>query len=137
MKRVMVLMVGILMCIEFTQVNAETSEKKSSNHLEKIAQQLDKVKVKAKNLVENEIDNKKKDAMKAEEQAVKEQKKASPEAFENNKSSENTEVHKLSGREIGEKNREYGEKLSQPNLSDEERQQIIREKKEFNQNNRR
>lgn len=37
-----------------------------------------------------------------------------------------------SGREIGEKNREYGRQLSNPNLSQSERQQIIQEKKNYN-----
>lgn len=41
-----------------------------------------------------------------------------------------------SGREIGEKNREYGNKLSDPNLSDAERQRIIEEKKNYNQSHR-
>lgn len=41
-----------------------------------------------------------------------------------------------SGREIGERNREYGQQLSDPNLSQGERQQIIQEKKEYNQGRR-
>ncbi|WP_088809798.1 MULTISPECIES: hypothetical protein [Listeria] len=41
-----------------------------------------------------------------------------------------------SGREIGEKNREYGNQLSDPNLSDAERQRIIEEKKKYNQSHR-
>ncbi len=40
------------------------------------------------------------------------------------------------GREIGEKNREYGNQLSDPNLSDAERQRIIEEKKKYNQSHR-
>ncbi|MBP1039804.1 hypothetical protein I6N95_02155 [Vagococcus sp. BWB3-3] len=39
-----------------------------------------------------------------------------------------------SGREIGERNREYGQQLSDPNLSQGERQAIIQEKKEYNRN---
>lgn len=39
-----------------------------------------------------------------------------------------------SGKDISKKNQEYGEKLSNPNLSQEERIQIIKEKKEYNRN---
>lgn len=37
-----------------------------------------------------------------------------------------------SGREIGQRNREYGRQLSDPNLSQGERQQIIQEKRNYN-----
>lgn len=40
-----------------------------------------------------------------------------------------------SGRERGQKNREWGEQLSDPNLTPEERQGIIQEKKNYNRNN--
>lgn len=39
-----------------------------------------------------------------------------------------------SGQDISRKNQEYGEKLSNPKLSREERNQIIKEKKEYNRN---
>ena len=41
-----------------------------------------------------------------------------------------------SGREIGERNRQYGEQLSDPNLSQSERQDIITEKKNYNRSRR-
>ena len=41
-----------------------------------------------------------------------------------------------SGREIGERNRQYGEQLSDPNLSQSERQAIITEKKNYNRSRR-
>ena len=41
-----------------------------------------------------------------------------------------------SGREIGERNRQYGEQLSAPNLSQSERQDIITEKKNYNRSRR-
>ncbi|MBE9389614.1 hypothetical protein [Vagococcus salmoninarum] len=40
------------------------------------------------------------------------------------------------GREIGERNRQYGEQLSDPNLSQSERQDIITEKKNYNRSRR-
>ncbi|MBO0439933.1 hypothetical protein [Candidatus Enterococcus ikei] len=40
-----------------------------------------------------------------------------------------------SGRERGQKNKEWGERLSDPNLTPEERQGIIQEKKNYNRNN--
>ncbi|OJG75353.1 hypothetical protein RV12_GL001156 [Enterococcus quebecensis] len=41
------------------------------------------------------------------------------------------------GRERGQKNREWGEQLQDPNLTREERQGIIQEKKNYNRNNHR
>lgn len=75
---------------------------------------------------------------KAEQQAVEQaaQQEAAQETYTaDNSQPDVTTSASQSGREIGEKNREYGEQLSNPDLSWEERQQIIQEKKNYNQNN--
>lgn len=49
-----------------------------------------------------------------------------------NETAEVTSGASQSGREIGETNRAYGQQLSDPNLSEAERQAIIQEKKDYN-----
>lgn len=55
---------------------------------------------------------------------------------ENNEAVDTTSGASQSGREIGERNREYGNQLSDPNLTQDQRQQIIQEKKDYNSNRR-
>lgn len=55
---------------------------------------------------------------------------------ENNEAVDATSGVSQSGREIGERNREYGNQLSDPNLTQDQRHQIIQEKKDYNRNRR-
>lgn len=68
----------------------------------------------------------------ASQQAVEETSPLSP---ENTEGTEAVSGASANGQEIGRRNREWGEQLSDPNLTPEERQGIIQEKKNYNRYN--
>lgn len=68
----------------------------------------------------------------ASQQAVEETPPLSP---ENTEGTEAVSGASANGQEIGRRNREWGEQLSDPNLTPEERQGIIQEKKNYNRYN--
>lgn len=99
----------------------------------------EKIKVKEALIAEQEATAKVKEAEQQEQQ--QQQQKAEQAAAEQAtiQETENTDVTSgasQNGREIGERNRDYGQQLSDPNLSHEQRQEIIEEKKNYNQNRR-
>lgn len=124
---------------ERIQMKLEVIRQKAGEEVkQKVA---DKIKIKETKIAEQKAATEKVELAKVEqtkiEQAVAESVVQEP--VDSHMATEEVEVTtgaSQSGREIGERNREYGQQLSDSNLSQEERQQIIQEKKEYNRSRR-
>lgn len=94
----------------------------------------EKIKVKEALIAEQEATAKVKEAEQQQQKA--EQAAAEQSTIQETENTDVTSGASHNGREIGERNRDYGQQLSDPNLSHEQRQEIIEEKKNYNQNRR-
>ncbi len=124
--------------MERLQIKLEAIRQKAGQEVkERVAEKIQAVKVAEQQAaVEKAEQNRMEQAqMEQENQVVAEP--VIPEQVESINPAPNLEAitgASQSGREIGERNREYGQQLSDPNLSQGERQAIIQEKKEYNRN---
>lgn len=119
-------------------------EARSAIRTERIKAKLAMVQEKAGVEVKNKVAEKiklKEEKIAAEKKEAAEKKAAAEK--ETNNQTDTDEVADVTtsasqrGREIGETNRAYGQQLSDPNLSRDERRAIIQEKKDYNRNNHR
>lgn len=140
-------LLGISLLGGAAEAKSKTSlvEAKVSHRKKQIEAKLEKIRQKTEEKVKNKVAEKikAKEEKIAKEKAVAEAKRADEKKAVEQKQA-TTPVQKTdanagasqSGYERGQRNREYGQQLSDPNLSQAERQQIIQEKKDYNRGQR-
>ncbi|EOI05033.1 hypothetical protein UAY_00507 [Enterococcus moraviensis ATCC BAA-383] len=116
------------------QEEKKVKKQKEENEKKAAAKKAEEEKVASQQAAAQAIENEQAAATEQIEEQPIEQAQV-PVAPENPQGAEAVSGASASGREIGQKNREWGEQLSDPNLTPEERQGIIQEKKNYNRNN--